>query len=125
MSARGARMAEAIAFVASRPGMTMATVTGYVLGKLANDKPRAYKQAAMVVERIIRDRRVRQDSAGRLYPWNEKLRAYAEALERAANLAPDLERRRSTTALAAAAWVEAGDENRARILTNLALKATP
>lgn len=117
------RMQAAVAFVAANPGSTTQAVVRALLTPAAENsdewsvrEARSYKRAAAVVERVIKDRHVRQDAALRLHPWDERRRAYAEALERAANLAPDEARRRSTRALACAAWREAGDENRARLL---------
>ena len=119
MRANALKMEAAVAFVATHPGSGMAAVTAHLLEGLSRDKPRVYKQAASVVERIIKDRLVRQDASLRLYPWDAKRKAYAEALERAAFAAPDPWRFRSTIALAADAWRHAGDENRARTLEQL------
>ena len=131
-------MQVAVAFVEANPGASSSSVIAHVLDCLQGACPRSgpksaaevffrppederrrlrrYKQAAGVVERIICKRLVRQDAALRLHPWDEKRRAYAEALERAAILAPDDARRRSTLTLAIEAWRDAGDENRAQAL---------
>lgn len=131
-------MQAAVAFVAENPGVLAARVTAHLLetspkaaelrtlalpGIPARDmlKTSAYKQAASVVDRIIRDRLVRQDVSLRLHPWDANA-PYAEALERAALVAPDPVRFSSTMSLAIAAWREAGDENRARILERLVLE---
>ena len=109
----------AVAFVEAHPGATSRAVTLRLLedlDDLARERPTAYKQAASVVDRVIRDRLVRQDSDLRLHPWNVKRKAYAEALERAAFVAPDRAHFLATLDLARAAWRDAGDENRARIL---------
>lgn len=119
MRPNATRMEAALAFVAEHPGAPMARVVAHLLEGLDRDKPTVYRQAASVVERIVRDRLVRQDGAQELHPWDEKRKAYAEALERAASLAPDVERAAATTKLAIAAWRDAGDENRARILERL------
>ena len=122
MTTRAGRMQAAVSFIASNPGATAAAVTAHLIGG-EEVKPSAYKTAATVVDRIIRDRLVRQDALRRLHPWDAKRKAFAEALERAAFAAPDARRYASTIALAAAAWREAGDENRARVLEGLQREA--
>ena len=112
-------MAAAVAYVTAHPGTTMGGVVGHLLEGLPRDKPTVYKQAASVVERIIRDRLVRQDAALRLHPWDTKRKTFAEALERAAFAAPDAEHWSLILALAMEAWRLAGDENRVRILGGL------
>lgn len=110
------RMQESVAYIAANPnGVPMARVIAHLLAIAPSEKKYAYKQAAMVVERVIRDRLVRQDG-NLLYPWDEKAKAYAEALERAMYAAPDEEDRKNMLTLAIRAWRRAGDENRANIL---------
>lgn len=117
MKAGAARMEAAVAFVSAHPGATSVAVTFHVLeGMAQRERPTAYKQAASVVERIIKDRHVRQDGL-QLFPWDVRRKAYAEALERAAFAAPDAARFAVTMELAMAAWKDAGDDNRARILS--------
>ena len=127
MKSNATRMQLAVEFVVANPGSRMAAVVAHVLDAMVTAKeneggivkPSAYKQAASVVERVIKDRLVRQVD-DHLHPWNERLKLYAEALERAATLAPDDRRYVSMIVLAIAAWREAGDENRAQILERLA-----
>ena len=116
---KAARMQAAVAFVTKHPGTTSSRVIFHLLGNPSQSEPlkaTAYKQAAAVVERIVRDRLILQDDALRLYPWDAKLKTYAEALERAAFAAPDDVLFAFTIGLAIGAWRQAGDENRARIL---------
>lgn len=119
MRPNAARMQAVVAFVTAHPGLTMAAATAHLLEGEQRTKPSVYKQAASVVERVIRDRLVRQDQNLRLHPWNPKWKAYAEALERAAFAAPNEARYSSTMALAIEAWRDAGDANRAQMLTRL------
>lgn len=119
MKSNAYRMQAAVAFVAEHPGSTAAAVTAHLLGGAEHIKAGSYKQAASVVDRIVRDRLVRQDSALRLLPWNPKEKAYADALERAAFLAPDDSRFTMMITIAIDAWRRAGDDNRARILERL------
>ena len=120
MKAGAARMEAAVAFVSAHPGATSVAVTFHVLeGMAQRERPSAYKQAASVVERIIKDRHVRQDPSLRLFPWDARRKEYAEALERAAFAAPDAARFASTMTLAMEAWKDAGDDNRARILSSM------
>ena len=117
-----ARMELAIAFVTAHPGTTMRSVTFHVLESFDESKrerPTAYKQAASVVERIIKDRHVRQGPDLSLHPWDVKRRTYAEALERAAFAAPTGRERAHVMEIACEAWRLAGDEARARTLRNL------
>ena len=130
MRAGAKRMEAAVALVATNPGLSARELALRLLespepGGAGSPKAdaletRRYKQASAIVERVIKDRHVRLDDALRLHPWDPKLRAYAEALERARNAAPDDEQRVAMTELAAAAWIAAGDANRARILRRLA-----
>ena len=116
-------MQAAVAFVKDHPGATVAAVVGHLLEGLEDKqqplKATVYKQAAGVVDRVIRDRLVRQDNAGRLFPWDERWKVFAEALERAVFAAPDEMRFLATQPLAAGAWRNAGDDNRARILEGM------
>ena len=115
------RMQAAVDYVAANPGATMVATTAHVLETMEQkSRPSAWKQAASVVDRVIKDRLVLQAGSQRLFPWDAKRKTYAEALERAAFAAPDQQRFRSTMALAIAAWRHAGDENRARTLEGLA-----
>ena len=116
------RMQLAIAFVTAHPGTSMRSVTFHVLESFdenKREKPTAYKQAASVVERIIKDRHVRQGPDLSLHPWDAKRRTYAEALERAAFAAPTRHERARIMEIACEAWRLAGDEARARTLRNL------
>ena len=116
------RMQRAVAFVAAHPGTSMRSVTFHVLESFDEDKrekPTAYKQAASVVERIIKDRHVRQGPDLTLHPWDVKRKVYAEALERAANAAPTPRERAMMREILYEAWRLAGDEARARTLENL------
>ena len=116
------RMQQAVAFVIAHPGTSMRSVTFHVLESFAEDKrekPTAYKQAASVVERIIKDRHVRQGPDLLLHPWDVKRKTYAEALERAAFAAPSRHERALVMEIACEAWRMAGDEARARTLKNL------
>lgn len=117
-------MQAVVDFVERYPGTTMRGAIMHVLEtmpEMQRARPGAYKQAAAAVERVIKDRHVRQEG-DRLHPWDPKRRAFAEALERAASVAPDPAHKVSTRQLACAAWREAGDENRARILERNALE---
>ena len=123
-----ARIQAALEYVAAHPGITMRAATFHMLGELVrNDEPytptkeqeRRYKRAASVIEKLVCDRHVRQ-VGDRIYPWNAKQKVYAEALERAALVAPDHGRFLTTLALAKTAWSDAGDENRVRTLEALA-----
>ena len=116
------RMQLAIAFVAENPGATMRTVIFHILNSFdesKREKPTAYKQAAGVVERIIKDRHVRQGPNLTLHPWDTKRKAYAEALERALFAAPSERDRCAVFALVRDAWRAAGDEARVRVLDGL------
>ena len=122
MKPNAIRMQAAVDFVGRNPGTPMRPVIGCVLDTFAEmqrDRPGAYKQAQAVVERIVKDRHVRQDS-DRLFPWDAKRRAFAEALERAAFAAPTPEQRAVVLPLATEAWRAAGDANRARMLETIA-----
>ena len=122
MKPNAERMQLALAFVAAHPGTTMRSVTFHVLESFDEDKrekPTAYKQAASVVERIIKDRHVRVGRDLSLHPWDMKRKAYAEALERAANAAPTPRERAMMREILYEAWRLAGDEARARTLQNL------
>lgn len=122
------RMQDAVAFVTENPGITMRSVILHVLGtfdetkreKAASDNAassRLYKQAASVVERIIKDRHVCQrhipGPAVALFPWDAKLKAHAENLERARHSAPSIQEKELLTRMTCQAWRAAGDENRA------------
>ena len=129
MTPNAIRMQAAVDFVTQNPGTTMPAVIARVLDVVHGDdekrfKPSSYKQAAGVVERVIKSRLVRLDPSRRLYLWDSKRKTYAEALQRAAFAAPDKRRYLSTMALAAQAWREAGDENHARILERIAVETT-
>lgn len=133
MKANAVKMHAAVDFVAAHPGLDRRVLIRHLLdADLAamtitideKRRGRLYKKAAGVVDRILRDRLVRQDEAQRLFPWDVKRKAYAEALERAAFAAPDPERFDSTLALACEAWCEAGDKARARSLRNLEVLTT-
>ena len=116
------RMQRAIAFVTAHPGASMRSVTFHVLESFDESKresPTAYKQAASVVERIIKDRHVRQGPDLSLHPWDVKRRTYAEALECAAFAAPTRHERAHVMGMACEAWRLAGDEARARTLEGL------
>ena len=121
-------MQAAIDFVTKNPGATSRIVIVHLLeAELATfevtidekRRSRLFKKSAGVVDRIIRDRHVRRDAALRLYPWDTKLRGFAEALERAAFAAPDDRSYRSILNLACNAWRVAGDANRAQVLEGL------
>lgn len=124
---KAARMQAAVEYVAAHPGATMYAVALHLLGAEIPDptslevkrRQRLHKRAMSVVERVIAQRLVRQ-ADDRLHPWDERLKLYAETLERAATLAPDDARYAIMMALAIGAWREAGDENRAQILDRLA-----
>lgn len=131
MRSNSVRMEAAVKFVTEHPGTTKTAIIAHLLAghvvdtdsapkEIQRTESRAYKGTACVVERIIKDRYVRQDASLRLYPWDEKRKVFAELLERAAFAAPDAERKRNTLGTASNAWRYAGDENRARILTQLA-----
>lgn len=140
---RAARMDAAVAFIQANPGATMRMVIVHLLAfaplslRLGNvetpssdhlasrQEKSAYRQAASVVDRIVRDRLVRQSADLRLYPWDSKRKAFADALERALYAAPDDAHQREVLSLAARAWREAGDENRARTLELLAAGHRP
>ena len=116
------RMQLAVKFVTEHPGASMRSVTFHVLESFDEDKrekPTAYKQAASVVERIIKDRHVRQGPDLSLHPWDAKRKTYAEALERAAFAAPTPRERAMVMEIACQAWCSAGDEARARTLKNI------
>lgn len=122
MKPNAERMTAALVFVQAQPGASMRMVIAHVLSTFSEErreKPTAYKQASMVVERIIRDRHVRQAPDLSLYPWDEKRRAYAEAVQRALHAAPTPAEHATMKELACKAWRAAGDENRARILERL------
>ena len=115
------RLKSAVDFVEQNPGVTCAQVVSHLLRIRESEsdlpsRPSAYKQCASVVERMIAARLVRQGDSLLLYPWDRKLKAYAEALERAAFAAPDRDSFVLVKDLAIAAWRRAGDPNRARIL---------
>ena len=116
------RMQLAVAFVTEHPGTSMRSVTFHVLASFDEDKrekPTAYKQAASVVERIVKDRHVRVGPNLSLHPWDAKRKAYAEALERATNAAPTPREFVRIKEILYEAWRLAGDEARARTLQNL------
>ena len=122
MKPNAQRMQLAVEFVTMHPGASMRSVTFHVLESFDEDKrerPTSYKQASSVVERIIKDRHVRQGPNASLYPWDAKRKAYAEALERAANVAPTARERDRVREMVYEAWRLAGDEGRARTLKNL------
>lgn len=124
MRSNASRMTAVVEFVTAHPGATMVAAVAHILETIDPDretvaKPGKYKQAAAVVERVIKDRLVCQSPCLRLHPWNAQDKAYAEALERAMFCAPP-HRYTQTAALAASAWRDAGDENRARMLERLA-----
>ena len=119
-----ARMQLAVDFVTAHAstGVTMRSTIFHVLESFGEDKrekPTAYKQAAGVVERIIKDRHVRQGPDLSLYPWDEKRKAYAEALERAHTLAPTPREKAIMFEMVLDAWRRAGDEGRVRMLMGL------
>lgn len=127
LKANAQRMRDAVTFVSANPGTTMRAVILHVLStfdaakreKAETDSAagsRLYKQAASVVERIIKDRHVCQGSNQSLHPWDPKRKAYAEALERAKNAAPEGPDRVLLTEMTYRAWLAAGDENRVRTL---------
>ena len=131
MKPNSLRMNAAIKFVTEHPGTTKTDVITHLMSgnivdtdssakKIQRTESRAYKGAASVVERIIKDRLVRQDATLWLYPWDEKRKVFAELLERAAFVAPDDGRKVSTLEAAANAWGYAGDDNRSRILNKIA-----
>ena len=127
MRSNATRMEIAVAFVLKNPGASMSMVAWHVLGRIIPDpssldekrRQRYFKQARAVVERVIARGLVRHDDDGNLHPWDEKRKAYAEALERAMFAAPDVASKHVVHALAVAAWRAAGDENAARILEHL------
>ena len=122
MKPNAARMQRAVDYVTAHPGATMRSVIFHVLESFDEDKrekPTAYKQAASVVERIIKDRHVRQDSSSGLRPWDPKRKAYAEALERAHTLAPTPEEKAVMFDMLCDAWRRAGDEGRVSMLKTL------
>ena len=103
----------------------MRMVIAHLLSTLTEaqqEKPSAYKRAAMIVERIIKDRHVRQAPDLSLHPWDAKRKTYAEALERAMFAAPNPTEYALMVPLACKAWRAAGDENRARTLELLPVK---
>lgn len=123
-------MQAAVDYVTTHPGVPRRVLIGHLfdgeaklvaalIAPIADERrrKRLYKKAAQVVDRVLRDRLVRQDEALRLYPWDNKRKAYAEALERAAFAAPDQGRFESTLTLACEAWKDAGDDGRAETLT--------
>lgn len=117
------RLKAAVDFVTQNPGVTCAQVIAHLLRIRETEsdlpsRPSIYKQCASVVERMIAARLVRQGDSLLLHPWDPKLKAYAEALERAAFAAPDRDSFVVTMDLAISAWRRAGDPNRARILEN-------
>ena len=119
MKPNAERMQLAVAFVTEHPGTTMRSVTFHVLESFDEDKrakPTAYKQAASVVDRIVKDRHVRVGPNLTLHPWDMKRKAYAEALERAANAAPTPRERAIIREILYEAWRLAGDYARARTL---------
>ena len=121
MKPNAIRMQSAVDFVGQNPGTLMRPVIACVLDTFAEmqrGRPGAYKQAQAVVERIVKDRHVRQEG-DRLFPWDVKRRTFAEALERAVFAAPTTELRVLVLPLATEAWRAAGDENRARMLETL------
>lgn len=121
------RMQLAVAFVTTHPGASMRSVTFHVLesfDEAKRERPTAYKQAAGVVERIIKDRHVRQGPDLSLHPWDAKRKAYAEALERAHSVAPTPRERSVMLEMVCEAWRRAGDEARARTLKNLYTRAS-
>lgn len=135
MKPNAERMKAALAFVRGQPGAPMRAVIAHIqqLGRegqlllsqsasaeiVSKEDTRAYKQARSVVERIIKDRHVRQAADLTLHPWDEKRKAYAEALEGAMFAAPDGVKYRAMTRLACEAWRAAGDESRARTISFL------
>lgn len=127
MKPNAARMQLAVAFVIANPGTSMRSVTFHVLESFdesKREKVTAYKQAASVVERIIKDRHVRQGPNLTLHPWDAKRKAYAEALERAANVAPTPREQARIREILYEAWRLAGDESRARMLQGLHAQTT-
>ena len=122
MKPNAMRMQRAVDFVIANPGTSMRSVTFHVLETFDEDKrekPTSYKQAASVVERIIKDRHVRQGPNLTLHPWDAKRKAYAEALERAVFAAPTSRERALIMEITCEAWRLAGDEARARMLQGL------
>ena len=125
MNGNAVRMQLAVDFVAETPGVHRRALIQHLFN-LEHEaltvnidekrRGRLYKKAAGVVDRVLRDRLVRQDDGLRLYPWDERRKAYAEALERAAFAAPDPGRFERTLSLACEAWRDAGDFERARSL---------
>lgn len=122
MRSNAHRMEAATLFVHEQPGATMRMVIAHLLSTLQQEKPSAYKQAAMIVERIIKDRHVRQAPDLSLHPWDAKRKTYAEALERAMFAAPNPTEYALMVPLACKAWRAAGDDNRARTLELLPVK---
>lgn len=125
MKSNAVKMQAAVDFVTANPGLSYRVLMAHLFETeiaqraIALDEERrgrVYKKAAGVVDRVLRDRLVRQDAALCLHPWDAKEKAFAEALERAAFAAPDPERFSSTLALACAAWRKAGDPRRAMTL---------
>lgn len=131
MKPNAIRMQSALEFVIANPGATMRTVIHHVLEttfdadrreRACTDDARSsklYKQAASVVDRIIKDRHVRQDASLALFPWDAKRKAFAEAVERARHAALDPVDRAVLTEMTCNAWRAAGDENRARTIARL------
>lgn len=120
------RMQAAVDYVAAHPGALLREVTCHILaamGPAPEDESmamRAHRQAAGVVERVVRRRLLRLDGATkRLYPWDERWRSYAEALERVVFAAPTTETFQTSLALAVAAWNGAQDPERARTFERL------
>ena len=132
MRANATQMQAAVDYVSAHPGVPRRVLIGHLFenetrliealsSPLKDDerRKRLFKRVASVVDRVLRDRLVRQDAALRLFPWDMKRKAFAEALERAAFAAPDRTRFESTLALACEAWRHAGDEARALTLSRL------
>lgn len=129
MRANATQMQVAVSYVAAHPGVPRKVLIGHLfeveaklVAALASPlrdeerRKRLYKRVATVVDRILRDRLVRQDAALRLFPWDEKRKLFAEALERALFAAPDAHLFKTTLDLVCIAWRAAGDESRARTL---------
>lgn len=103
-----------VALVTRSPGTTIFQALRHLLTETDREAPntKAFRRAASVVARVIRDRLVRQVGE-RLYPWNRELFDSATALERAAFA----EGKKNAAVLhAAQAWHAAGDANRAQML---------
>ena len=132
MRANATQMQAAVDYVTAHPGVPRRVLIGHLFDAEAQliaalvsplkdeeRRKRLYKRVATVVDRILRDRLVRQDPALRLFPWDVRRKTYAEALERALFAAPDAHLFKATLELACTAWRGAGDEDRARTLSLL------